>query len=524
MRTLSLLALLLCPQDTESAATSKATEAALPPGALRFLQKDTVEQSAALLKALYKDFTLKNIEVLIWPGDYSGGKGAALRRQTDGLLEKAGYVCKESINDQKIEGREGFVCSAVKPDRRVFGMWISSAEAAMLIWGEDASGSGGGEAVFENVIYATPKGWTVAAAASGVTLTPPDLLPDEKLFVLILPGREFKGDLKESAQALWTEACGGFQVDGGKLTHAVDVYQSLKGWSYFRYTSEVRPATGRLLLSVTFIRVGDRLERAAVLTNYVSAPYFESPIHNPKYERVIDWFIFGLKFRNHVEPKLAEGRLTGEGIVGVWMGVSMAFVARTGNLEWNGTTAAFYSNGQVFYNTKLQTFLFEGVNPILAREVTPRWWGSWTFDQGSGTMKMLYGDIAMELKGEALVLTTSKTPHKFVRLAPVDGARLEGTYAFTEHNGKIPKITFSGDGRFTDDGALNVLEHCLYKLYATTRKPGEGTYEVKNYTILFHYADGREFTAAFLGLTYTKGDRTPAALTLGFNDDTLKRQ
>jgi len=47
---------------------------------------------------------------------------------------------------------------------------------------------------------------------------------------------------------------------------------------------------------------------------------------------------------------------------------------------------------------------------------------------------------------------------------------------------------------------------------------------VKNWTILFHYADGREFKSAFLGLGSTKGDRTPATLTLGFNHDTLKRQ
>lgn len=109
-------------------------------------------------------------------------------------------------------------------------------------------------------------------------------------------------------------------------------------------------------------------------------------------------------------------------------------------------------------------------------------------------------------------------------LAPVDGARLEGTYALREHNGKIPKITFTADGRFKDEGAIHVLEHSLYKLTSLTAKPGEGTYEVKNYTILFHYSDGREFQAAFLGLGASKGDPKPGALTLGFNLDTLTRQ
>lgn len=525
MRILSLLVFLgfLSAQDSEPASASKVTEAPLPAGALRALEKGGIEQMSAILKALYKDVALSGIEVLLWNGDYTGDKGTALRREAGTLLEKAGYEWKQAPGEQKIEDRELFLCSAIRKDRRVFGVWIASKDAGVLTWGSSEA-AGGGESVFGNVVYTVPKGWKAEVAADGVTLTPTDLHPDEKLFVLILPGKEFNGDLKESAQALWTETCEAFKVDGGKLTGAVSVTQSLKGWRYFRYVSEVRPAEGRLYLSVTFIHVGDRLERAAILTNYVSPPYRESPANNPKYTNVMNWFIYGLKFKNHVEPKLAEGSLSGEGIVGVWIGVSMQFVARTGSLEWNGTTAAFYSNGQVFYNTKLQTFLFEGVNPILAREVTPRWWGTWTFDQGSGTMKMLYGDIAMEQKGDALVLTTSKTPHKFIRLPAVDGVRLEGTYAFQEHLGKVPKITFTADGRFTDAGALNVLEHPLYKLYAITGKLGQGTYEVKNFTILFHYDDGREFTAAFLGLTYTKGDRTPAALTLGFNDDTLKRQ
>jgi hypothetical protein len=524
MRMIHVLAalVLIAPQGTETAAASKATASPLPAGASRLLEKAAMKQLSTLLKSVYKDFPLEGIEALFWTGDYSGGKGEALRRETGKLLTKDGYEWKEAADDLQLQGREVFVCSAIRKELRVYGLWVLSNEGALLAWGRSGAPVPAGSE-FGNVIYAVPKGWKADVAADSVTLTPTDLLPEEKLFVLLLSGREFKGDLKESAQELWTEACEAFKVDGGKLRQAMDVTQSLKGWSYFRYSSEVRPATGRLFLNVTFIKVGDRLERAAVLTNYVSAPYQETPFDSPKYHDVINRFVFSLKFKNHAEPKLEEGSLRGEGIVGVWTGLKMDLTARTGNLDFKAATAAFFSNGQVFYSAQLQTFLFEGASPILAREITPRWWGTWTFDQGAGTIKMITGNIAMELQGENLVLTTNKTPHKFFRLAPVDGARLEGTWAFAENNGKIPKITFTADGRFKDEGALNVLEHSLYRLYATTGKPGEGSYEVKNYTILFHYADGREFTSAFLGLGNPKGDRTPAALTLGFNHDTLKR-
>src|SRR5438034_9399909 len=194
MRLLSVLLFLAAFQESETAATSKVSEAPLPPGALRVLEKNTIAQTATLLQALYKDAKLRGQEVLLWPGDYSGEKGAALRKEAVKLLEKAGYVCREEASDQKIEDREVLVCSAIRQNRRVLGVWVGSAEAALLAWAEDAAGTVG-EAVFQNVVYRVPKGWKAEAAADAVTLTPNDLAPEEKLFVLILPGRDFKGDL-----------------------------------------------------------------------------------------------------------------------------------------------------------------------------------------------------------------------------------------------------------------------------------------------------------------------------------------
>jgi hypothetical protein len=520
MKILALLCLLSV-QDSESAATSKVSEAPLPAGALRALDKDGVEQMTTILKAMVKDVPLSGIEVLMWAGDYMGDKGAALRKEAGKLLEKAGYECKQAASEQKVEDREIFVCSAIKPNRRIYGVWIASKEAAVLTWGLSEAAA---ETAFGNVLYAVPKGWKAEVSAEAVTLTPSDLLPEEKLFMLVLAGKEFKGDLKTSAQELWTEVCAAFQMDGGKLDHAADVYTSLKGWKYFRHYSEVRNGDNRFYLNATFIQVGDRLERVAVLTNWVSQPYRETPFDSPKYTNIINKFIFGLRFKNHEEPKRAAASLQGEGIVGIWGGLGLGFTAQTGQLDYKTTFAAFYSNGSVFYSAKLQTFLFDEVDPVLGSGVTPRYWGTWTFDKGSGTIRLIYGDIPMELKGEHLVLTTNKTEHKFVRLASMDGARLDGTYAMSEHNGKIPKITFTADGKFKDEGALQVLEHSSYKLYSQNAKPGEGTYEVRNWTILFHYADGREFQAAYLGLAEKPGNARPAELVLGYNHDKLKRQ
>ncbi len=276
-------------QDSEPAATSKITETALPPppGALRALGKETLQQTSTLLKAVYKDNPLGAIEVLLWVGDYSGEQPKGLRQDLTKLLQKAGYAYKEALSDQKIPDREAMLCSATRETVRVFGLWIFSKDAAMLIWGAESAPAAapaeakGAEETFENIIYTVPKNWTATVAPDGVTFVPTDLFPPEKLSVLILRGKAFSGNLGEAAERLWNETCAEFQVDPGTFTAGVAVYQSFKGWKYFRHYQEVRKLPTRFLLDVYIIQVGDRVETIAALTNYVNWPNDQSPLRSP---------------------------------------------------------------------------------------------------------------------------------------------------------------------------------------------------------------------------------------------------
>lgn len=497
-------------QDTEDAATSKVTGAALPKGATRILAKEAAEQAASMLTSAYSKFRFGEIETVYWEGDYAGEKGAALRRAVVQELEKAGHTCKEEAT--KIDGRDVVLCAVVRDQRRVLGLWICSSEVAMLIWGEEIN-------EFQNVIYSIPPGWTATVSEDAVTLAPGDLLAEERLSVLILSGREFKDDLGASADKLFEEMCREFGVDAGQVPSSSkgEVRKSCKGWEYFHYRTYVDKDGVRLFLDAWFIKVGGRLERVAAITNLVNRD--QTPLDSPKYDLPFLRFVHGLRFKNHKDPSLPEGSLSGKGLAGVWVGFGLGFEGRSGDLKYKTFTAAFYTNGQVFFASKLQTFLFEGVDPWLAREITPSYWGTYTFEDGKGVIRMPSGEMPIRMDGEKLLLTRMKTEHKYVRMESVDGTRWDGTYAFEEGS-----ITFGKDGRFRDHGAVKILEHGLYHLYSTGGKPGEGTYEVKNYTLVLNYSDGRRFTTAYLGLLATKGDLRPETLTLGFNDDTLKRK
>ena len=137
---------------------------------------------------------------------------------------------------------------------------------------------------------------------------------------------------------------------------------------------------------------------------------------------------------------------------------------------------------------------------------------------------MPYADIPLRMEGDKLVITPNQTDHRFYRVNPVDGATFNGTYVLSEAYGKIPAITFTSDGRFTDNGAVRVLYHEYVDCLNPALAAGSGTYEVKNYSVLFNYSDGRKIKIAFMGVNYARSNPSPATLMMSFNEDQLVRQ
>lgn len=137
---------------------------------------------------------------------------------------------------------------------------------------------------------------------------------------------------------------------------------------------------------------------------------------------------------------------------------------------------------------------------------------------------MPFGIIPMRIEGGKLIITKNQTEWPFYKLRSVDGAAFNGTYVLSDVSGKIPSIDFTSEGRFTDNGALKVLYHTPVDCINPAVAPGSGTYEVKDYSVLFNYSDGRKLKVAFLGAEYTKSNRSPATLRMSYNEDKLMRQ
>ena len=137
---------------------------------------------------------------------------------------------------------------------------------------------------------------------------------------------------------------------------------------------------------------------------------------------------------------------------------------------------------------------------------------------------MPYADIPLRMEGNTLIIKANQTDHKFYQLPSVDGARFNGNYVMNEAYGKIPSISFTSDGRFTDNGAVKILYHEYIDCINPALAPGSGTYEVKDYTITFNYMDGRKIKIAFMGAGYDIKNQSPATLMMSYDENTLTRQ
>ena len=327
-------------------------------------------------------------------------------------------------------------------------------------------------------------------------------------------------------------------VDGGNYSKVASKL-SFRGWEYIRCSGGIHLGNGEYPpeygLDLFVIKVNGRFEKISILkskNNCGYSSYYASD--RPKYNNDIENFLFSLQFPDWKEPAIKIPGGNWEGIAGDWKGISMsAGLAKPGEVlgaELKGKHLIFFSNGQAFFGDNFPTEGLDEINTWIMAENNRRDWGTYSFSNGAGNLKLPYADIPLRMEAGRLVITTNKTDHVFIKATAVDGVRFNGTYAMSskdilgQETGITPVITFTADGKFTDNGALKILYHRSVDCINTARDPGSGTYEIKNYSLILNYTDGREIRIAFLGTDYVKNDLNPATLSLSFYENVLRRQ
>ena len=391
----------------------------------------------------------------------------------------------------------------------------------------------GGTGKFGLMNYNAPAGWSEQKFSDGVVFKPLDLPAGEHLAIQIMQPLNASGTLEQALANGFEEATtmyngSSMYQSGGKYSKNAS-QKSYNGWEYIRGKGGIRVNDGtqhgtEYGLELFVIKINTRFERVAIFESrkYCKGTSLYYASDRRSYRNGIEHLLFSLHFTDFDGPLLSPGSLTGGGVIGAWQGTMQSTSASGIRLEV--FSPIFLTNGQVFFGNKFPLEGLDGIHTRLPPQLNNRDWGTYTFSNGRGVVKMPYASIPFTMKGNELIFTKNQTDWPFYQLPSVDGATFNGTYNMSAVQGKIPSISFTSDGKFTDNGALKQLYHEYIECLNPAVNPGAGGYAVKDYSIVFNYTDGRKIILAFLGAEYDKSNPSPATLRMSFQDDPMTRQ
>ncbi len=208
------------------------------------------------------------------------------------------------------------------------------------------------------------------------------------------------------------------------------------------------------------------------------------------------FLISSCEIEDPATPKTnANNNNSQNGIVGIWS-VYKPNIWNT-YMEWS--EIVFYANG-----TSSEWVPKKGLHNYDPTTEPDKNSGVYTWNGTTGQNKTgpqsQYVD-ELSLKSEKELRVGS---HIYHRCAAIDGKKIQGSYTSyadpsdpsiqTLEYGKKPVITFNSDGTFNDEGLFNTV------FYNDPQPaPGGGTYELKNFSIIMNYTDGRVRQCSFHG-------------------------
>ncbi|MEP6676230.1 MAG: hypothetical protein ABJA78_13795 [Ferruginibacter sp.] len=402
-----------------------------------------------------------------------------------------------------------------------------------------------GNGKFGSLLYTAPVGWNVSKYTDGDILMPVNIPKDQFLEIWVMPSMNFSGSMEQALQKTYDETV--LKLNAAKMH---DVYgkdysttaakKSFKGWEYIRCNGAIHIGTGNDIpefgLDLFLIKINGRFEQVAIVKKRGTCSNLLSyyPSDRLNYHNDIENFLFSLQFADWKDPVISPGNIKGDGITGIWQGIALTVGITAPGIQL-GTSykvkqAVFFSNGQAYFGGSFPAEGLDGMNTLVKTEENRRDWGTYSFSNGKGLIRLPYEDIPLCVENNKMIFTTNNADHGFIKLNSVDGAIFNGTYAFStkdfpgQETGKTHVISFTSGGRFTDNGAISIMNHPYVPCVDEAKEPGAGTYEVKNYSVIFNYTDGRKIKIAFIGTDYDKNKQSVGVLSFSSNEDPFYKQ
>jgi hypothetical protein len=377
-----------------------------------------------------------------------------------------------------------------------------------------------------------PDGYELSSQADFVQLTHIDRKGGFYVRWALYDAQPAAESLEQSFAREWRETVG--NNFGVSAPTRITPGKTREGVGYLQGGAEAASGNGPVLVELRMFNLGGRVVSLMTLAPTAKAVANTKP--------ALERFIDSLKFQG---MKPAESGGTPAPGAALPAGKPQPTVPAPGKTLWNGSpvvgiwvglkndpgfdyNAAFNRFDLKLLNHKprWRTFLADGsfyedmpgegllrIDPAAERgkPETGAFWGRWTLD---GKRVQVVTDssgrkLDYQLNGDDLIedpKTTGRTT--WWRARSPDGMRLDGTWSTSEKWDEanagpnwtsVPIISFTRDGRFIDRGAF--MYSFIDPLIAESapRHPGQGTYEIRGFTLVLRYDDGREMLKTFTG-------------------------
>lgn len=360
-------------------------------------------------------------------------------------------------------------------------------------------------ATFDVATFTPPSGWQAQTSPTYVSYSHIDQAAKNFCMIAVYNSRVSSGDPAREFATEWKEIVqAGFTAGPAPRASAGEMPSRLR---FVEGAAMARSGANPVLVElITFGAAGNRV--ASVLIVATDRKAFDA--RGP----AIRDFLESLRFAGEgpvsgsapVPPASgAAPKASGNGVVGVWMGFRPTM---PGSYELQPRWYTIFEDGQVFEDLPRNGLLGFDRNSSRANPNERPYWGTWQFQGGSGQIAKpgVRFTERLTLESQNLLVIDSD---RFSRCASVDGLRLAGSWtSYSDPNdpylaqrpvGERPVFTFTRDGRFVDEGAFAGFLKS-FGTDGTSLAAGSGTYEIRDFTLVLRYTDGRVLRAAFSGM------------------------
>jgi hypothetical protein len=371
---------------------------------------------------------------------------------------------------------------------------------------------------YSNLIFRLPSGWQRQVKGNFLSVFPSGLKQGEALEIRVLQPLN-TADYTAASASTWTEMGQKWQDEIRDDIFAGRSHTTALGWNYFSEKKHTRRQSGiDTEFELFLIANGSIMERVIIISEefraegmlYSTSTRFFDDIYN---------FVFSIRLSGKPGEGSVIPMISGGPITGVWTGISGGFSGISGTYDQKAFYAVFYNSGIAYFRDRLPDRGLYQHNPLVWQYVYPSYWCTYNISGNQGVMEnKYYNTIPFVLAGDKLTITKNGLDHSYSKLSSPDGMRFKGTWAF----GSGESLTLNPDGSFTDMGALGIIEHSLYyKPYTVTISQGTGRYEIRDFTAIFTYSDGRVFRCSFPGFDIDRNTPSPPLIIFG-RDDVLR--